>query len=150
MPICFFVQEYSHSNHADKQSHTEAAWCLITIGRSYLILPSFISDSPLIEVRCVLIRAPLYWYGKSRPHLFLCVTLVTHSYIVPHARSFYLMEQLKYIKKELGLEKDDKEALVAKFTERLKVKWPQTAYPSLSLGVLFLTLCVWLISNLWS
>ena len=29
-----------------------------------------------------------------------------------------LMEQLKSIKKELGLEKDDKSALVQKFTER--------------------------------
>ena len=31
-----------------------------------------------------------------------------------------LMEQLKHIKKELGLEKDDKEALVAKFSERIE------------------------------
>jgi len=33
-----------------------------------------------------------------------------------------LMEQLKHIKKELGLEKDDKEALVTKFTERIAEK----------------------------
>lgn len=33
-------------------------------------------------------------------------------------RTYFLMEQLKSIKKELGLEKDDKDALVAKFTER--------------------------------
>jgi Lon-like ATP-dependent protease len=33
-------------------------------------------------------------------------------------REHFLHEQLKSIKKELGLEKDDKEALVAKFTER--------------------------------
>lgn len=30
------------------------------------------------------------------------------------------MEQLKQIKKELGLEKDDKEALLAKFSDRIK------------------------------
>jgi len=34
-------------------------------------------------------------------------------------RDFLLNEQLKSIKKELGLEKDDKEALVSKFKERL-------------------------------
>ena len=34
--------------------------------------------------------------------------------------SAYLQEQLRSIKKELGLEKDDKSALVQKFEERLK------------------------------
>lgn len=34
-------------------------------------------------------------------------------------RQYLLMEQLKAIKKELGMEKDDKEALVTKFRERL-------------------------------
>ena len=37
-------------------------------------------------------------------------------------RRYMLMEQLKHIKKELGLEKDDKEALNAKFTERIAAK----------------------------
>ena len=37
-------------------------------------------------------------------------------------RRFLLMEQLKQIKKELGLEKDDKEALSQKFTERIADK----------------------------
>lgn len=34
-------------------------------------------------------------------------------------REYFLREQLKSIKKELGLEKDDKEALLAKFRERM-------------------------------
>ena len=34
-------------------------------------------------------------------------------------RKYMLMEQLNQIKKELGLEKDDKETLIAKFTERI-------------------------------
>ena len=34
-------------------------------------------------------------------------------------RRYMLMEQLKHIKKELGLEQDDKEALANKFTERI-------------------------------
>jgi ATP-dependent Lon protease len=34
-------------------------------------------------------------------------------------RDFMLHEQLKSIKKELGMEKDDKEALLAKFQERV-------------------------------
>ncbi|CAN0404859.1 unnamed protein product, partial [Discosporangium mesarthrocarpum] len=34
-------------------------------------------------------------------------------------RNYFLQEQLKSIKKELGLEKDDKEALLNKYTERL-------------------------------
>ena len=36
-------------------------------------------------------------------------------------RKFMLMEQLRAIKKELGLEKDDKEAMNEKFRARLKV-----------------------------
>lgn len=36
-------------------------------------------------------------------------------------RKYLLQEQLKIIKKELGIEKDDKEAVGEKFRERLKV-----------------------------
>jgi len=36
-------------------------------------------------------------------------------------RKYILYEQLKVIKKELGLEKDDKDAIEEKFRERLKV-----------------------------
>jgi len=39
-------------------------------------------------------------------------------------REFFLREQLKAIKKELGLEKDDKEAEVARFLERLETREP--------------------------
>ena len=35
-------------------------------------------------------------------------------------RKYLLQEQLKIIKKELGLEKDDKDAIEEKFRERLK------------------------------
>ncbi|KAG5178612.1 putative lon protease [Tribonema minus] len=35
-------------------------------------------------------------------------------------RNYFLMEQMKSIKKELGLEKDDKEALLNKFRERME------------------------------
>ena len=43
-------------------------------------------------------------------------------------RRYMLMEQLKLIKKELGLERDDKEALTAKFTERIaEVEVPDEA-----------------------
>lgn len=38
-------------------------------------------------------------------------------------RKYILMEQLKIIKKELGLEKDDKDAIEEKFRGRLKVRW---------------------------
>ncbi|EME30641.1 ATP-dependent Lon protease [Galdieria sulphuraria] len=37
-------------------------------------------------------------------------------------RRYFLTEQLKYIKKELGLEKDEKETLLAKFRERMEKK----------------------------
>lgn len=37
-------------------------------------------------------------------------------------REYILKEQLKIIKKELGLEKDDKDAIDEKFRARLKVK----------------------------
>lgn len=36
-------------------------------------------------------------------------------------RKYILHEQLKVIKKELGVEKDDKDAIEEKFRERLKV-----------------------------
>lgn len=42
--------------------------------------------------------------------------------IVKTQREFFLREQLKTIKKELGLEKDDKQADVDRFTERLKTR----------------------------
>jgi len=43
-------------------------------------------------------------------------------------RQYFLQEQLKSIKKELGLEKDDKESLISKFSERIaKVTLPATA-----------------------
>merc|ERR1719408_221906 len=43
-------------------------------------------------------------------------------------RRYMLMEQLKLIKKELGLERDDKETLTAKFTERIaKLDVPEDA-----------------------
>ena len=37
-------------------------------------------------------------------------------------RKYFLQEQLKIIKKELGLEKDDKDAIAEKFRERIKVR----------------------------
>ena len=37
-------------------------------------------------------------------------------------RKYLLQEQLKIIKKELGLEKDDKDTVIEKFRERLKDK----------------------------
>jgi len=42
-------------------------------------------------------------------------------------RKYILHEQLKVIKKELGLEKDDKDAIEEKFRERIKVgiRWFQ-------------------------
>jgi ATP-dependent Lon protease len=39
-------------------------------------------------------------------------------------REFFLREQLKEIKKELGLEKDDKEAEIQRFLERMKTREP--------------------------
>ena len=44
------------------------------------------------------------------------------SKITKEQRRFLLMEQLKSIKKELGLERDDKSALLQKFTERWEPK----------------------------
>lgn len=35
-------------------------------------------------------------------------------------RTYFLQEQLKSIKKELGLERDDKDAMINKFRDRLK------------------------------
>lgn len=43
-------------------------------------------------------------------------------------KQYFLMEQLKVIKKELGMEKDDKDALLTKFRERVAgLQLPATA-----------------------
>ena len=39
--------------------------------------------------------------------------------ISSNQRKYFLNEQLKQIKRELGIEKDDKEALITKYTSRL-------------------------------
>lgn len=41
--------------------------------------------------------------------------------ISKNQRRYFLNEQLKQIKKELGIETDDKDALMKKFRERLQV-----------------------------
>ena len=47
-----------------------------------------------------------------------------------HHRKYMLQEQLKVIKKELGMEKDDKDAIEEKFRERLKVKFAYIIHTS--------------------
>lgn len=44
--------------------------------------------------------------------------------VTKQQREFFLREQLKAIKKELGLEKDDKDAEIQKFLERLQTRQP--------------------------
>lgn len=46
-------------------------------------------------------------------------------------RKYMLQEQLKVIKKELGLEKDDKQAIEEKFKARLEVRLLQCNTPHL-------------------
>jgi Lon-like ATP-dependent protease len=48
-------------------------------------------------------------------------------------RKYILHEQLKVIKKELGLEKDDKDAVEEKFRERIKVSSLMNAIFSLNI-----------------
>ena len=50
-----------------------------------------------------------------------CVSAVqVEDKISANQRRYMLMEQLKQIKKELGLERDDKDALLQKFADRIK------------------------------
>ena len=51
---------------------------------------------------------------------FFCYIQVEEKVRKQH-REFMLREQLKIIKKELGLEKDDKDAIEEKFKDRIKV-----------------------------
>ena len=44
-------------------------------------------------------------------------------------RKYMLHEQLKVIKKELGMEKDDKDAIEEKFREKIKVRSRQNHAP---------------------
>ena len=60
--------------------------------------------------------------------LFLCVSSQLEENISQTQRRYMLMEQLKAIKKELGLEREDKDQLVKKFRDRLaELKVPEHA-----------------------
>lgn len=52
--------------------------------------------------------------------------------VTKNQRNYLLMEQLKAIKKELGMEKDDKDAMIAKYRERLASFTPGTIPTSVS------------------
>ena len=68
----------------------------------------------------------MYLSSLTHPPILLPLLLCIHpstqveAKISQKQREYFLMEQLKYIKKELGMEKDDKEALLTKFKERIK------------------------------
>lgn len=50
----------------------------------------------------------------------ICCSVQVEEKIKQTHRKYLLQEQLKIIKKELGLEKEDKDAIEEKFRERLK------------------------------
>ena len=51
--------------------------------------------------------------------MYCALLLQVKQRIDKNQRQYFLHEQLKSIKKELGLEKDDKEALAQKFRDRV-------------------------------
>ena len=71
--------------------------CLINMDMSAIYLVLFIDD-----------RGSLCWQVEEK--------------VKQQHRKYMLHEQLKVIKKELGMEKDDKDAIEEKFREKLKVR----------------------------
>ena len=71
--------------------------------------------SPMIGLSPCPSAAPLL--AAIRRHCLLPVQV--EDKISANQRRYMLLEQLKQIKKELGLERDDKEALIAKFSDRI-------------------------------
>lgn len=59
------------------------------------------------------------WCQEQDSHSACCCVQVEEKIKQTH-RKYLLQEQLKIIKKELGLEKEDKDAIEEKFRERLK------------------------------
>ena len=55
------------------------------------------------------------------PFKFILFKIKVEDKVKQQHRKYLLQEQLKIIKKELGIEKDDKDAVEEKFRERLKV-----------------------------
>ena len=70
------------------------------------------------------LKLTLYYLGVDLEMSKMQSKIRTHleEKIATNQRKFYLNEQLKLIKKELGLEKDEKETLVNKFLARLEKK----------------------------
>ena len=86
---------------------------------------------PLTAVALPLLQSPLRMCTPPSPDfcaVSCCPLLLPHlsaqveDRVNKMQRKFFLQEQLKIIKKELGLEKDDKEAIAERFKERMKVR----------------------------
>jgi Lon-like ATP-dependent protease len=59
-------------------------------------------------------------FSETRQSLFRFFSVKVEERVNKLQRKYLLTEQLKVIKRELGLEKDDKDAVAEKFRERLK------------------------------
>ena len=75
-----------------------------------------ISSLHLCNFSCCLLICLLYLLS------LLLLSVQVEDRVNKMQRKFFLQEQLKIIKKELGLEKDDKEAIAERFRERMKVR----------------------------
>ena len=64
------------------------------------------------------------WGRGARFELQRELTKEVEEKMSSNQRKYFLNEQLKQIKRELGIEKDDKEALITKFKERLAERNP--------------------------
>ena len=108
----------SHSDFTDPGRLADFAVALTTAGREELqeVLASF-DLQKRIDKALLILKKEL-----DLSKLQNSINLRIESTISKAQREFFLKEQLKAIKKELGMEKDDKTLDVDKFNERLKAR----------------------------
>lgn len=105
-----------HSDFTEPGKLADFAVALTTASREELqeVLQTY-AVKPRIEKALGLLKKEL-----DLSHLQNSINLKIEATISKTQREFFLREQLKTIKKELGLEKDDKALDIEKFNERLK------------------------------
>lgn len=79
----------------------------------------FSAAEGVITQKCLEAFDVSWWYQEQNSNDTCCCVQVEEKIKQTH-RKYLLQEQLKIIKKELGLEKEDKDAIEEKFRERLK------------------------------
>jgi len=111
--LTYFAQHVSDFQDAAKLADLGASLCSADDGALQSVLQT-LSVPERLQTALLLLKKEL-----ELSRLQADIGKRVEEKISTDQRRYFLNEQLKSIKKELGLEKDDKSALIARFTERL-------------------------------